>query len=316
MPSAMPTRRLSLLIWFFALCSAWAADSARADWQQYCPEGGDAQQVPGMVPTLHSQGRLWRVSGPDGTEPNWVFGTMHLDFPQVTTLPPAAEAAFATARSLRVEVMLDARAQAEYARRMVLPGDTRLSEFLPAALYARYIDLARRHGLGITHAARLRPWAAANLIGRPPARSGVVLDEVLQRRAKARGLEVEGLEGMDELVEALDAFDQADQVGMLVDTLCGHAEIMESVPEQVRHYLDGDLAALAELNAQGEADAERAARFLERMLHQRNATMRDRLLEPLREGGTFVAVGALHLPGERGLLHLLEQAGFEVEPAG
>jgi hypothetical protein len=33
----------------------------------------------------------------------------------------------------------------------------------------------------------------------------------------------------------------------------------------------------------------------------------------LAAGHAFIAVGALHLPGERGVLRLLEQRGYRVE---
>jgi uncharacterized protein YbaP (TraB family) len=41
--------------------------------------------------------------------------------------------------------------------------------------------------------------------------------------------------------------------------------------------------------------------------------MADRLEPHLAGGDAFVAVGALHLPGQRGLLGLLEERGYSVE---
>lgn len=299
----------------FALACLLAPGPLAADWAAYCP--AESEGAVELIETSpFGQGLLWRVEPPGGGRPNWVFGTMHLDLPAVTTLPAPAAAAFGQSNRLVVEVVLDAAAQADYARRMLLPGEQRLNEFLPAALYARYIELARRYGLGITQAARLTPWAAVNLVGRPKPTTGVVLDEALQREALARGLPVSGLESMEELVGSLEALDTADQVAMLTDALCAHERVMESVPEQVARYLEGDLAALAALSAPPEADAARAARFLETLLYARNARMRDRLVAALGEGGVFVAVGALHLPGERGLLRLLEGSGFVVTPGG
>jgi uncharacterized protein YbaP (TraB family) len=40
--------------------------------------------------------------------------------------------------------------------------------------------------------------------------------------------------------------------------------------------------------------------------------MAERMRQYLQQGNAFVAVGALHLPGEEGLLNLLEQQGYTV----
>jgi hypothetical protein len=40
--------------------------------------------------------------------------------------------------------------------------------------------------------------------------------------------------------------------------------------------------------------------------------MAERMAPMLRQGGAFIAVGAAHLPGETGLLRLIEKAGYRV----
>jgi uncharacterized protein YbaP (TraB family) len=52
--------------------------------------------------------------------------------------------------------------------------------------------------------------------------------------------------------------------------------------------------------------------FEEQMVSVRNRRMRDAAVPLLREGGTFIAVGALHLPGKLGLVELFRDAGFTV----
>jgi uncharacterized protein YbaP (TraB family) len=59
-------------------------------------------------------------------------------------------------------------------------------------------------------------------------------------------------------------------------------------------------------------DQQLAAEFQDRLITRRNRLMAERLQPYLQEGNAFVAVGALHLPGETGLLELLEQRGYTV----
>ena len=46
----------------------------------------------------------------------------------------------------------------------------------------------------------------------------------------------------------------------------------------------------------------------------RNLGMRESAVAHLSEGGAFIAVGALHLPGRHGLVALLREAGYTVTP--
>ena len=79
-------------------------------------------------------------------------------------------------------------------------------------------------------------------------------------------------------------------------------------------YKQRDLGAMLAINKQAmDAGDQRLARdFQRRLIIDRNRRMADRMQQYLKEGNAFVGVGALHLPGEQGLLELLEQRGYSV----
>jgi uncharacterized protein YbaP (TraB family) len=52
----------------------------------------------------------------------------------------------------------------------------------------------------------------------------------------------------------------------------------------------------------------------DRRINDRNLVMVERVLLLMRERPTFAAVGYAHLPGEKGILRLLEGRGFTVTP--
>jgi uncharacterized protein YbaP (TraB family) len=54
--------------------------------------------------------------------------------------------------------------------------------------------------------------------------------------------------------------------------------------------------------------------FVDNLIDRRNLLMVERMAMRLAEGNAFIAVGALHLPGDQGILHLLEQQGYKVRP--
>jgi hypothetical protein len=81
-----------------------------------------------------------------------------------------------------------------------------------------------------------------------------------------------------------------------------------------RRYVAGDIGAIyAQYYGEVEASGSELARtFAVRFIDDRNRNMVDRMQDLLRQGGTFVAVGALHLPGDRGILRLLQRQGYGI----
>ena len=49
------------------------------------------------------------------------------------------------------------------------------------------------------------------------------------------------------------------------------------------------------------------------LIYDRNKTWVQKLAAIMKAAPTFVAVGALHLPGDKGLLNLLKKQGYTVE---
>ena len=49
------------------------------------------------------------------------------------------------------------------------------------------------------------------------------------------------------------------------------------------------------------------------LIYNRNKAWAEKLPAIMKAAPTFVAVGALHLPGEKGLLNLLKRQGYTVE---
>ena len=67
--------------------------------------------------------------------------------------------------------------------------------------------------------------------------------------------------------------------------------------------------ALAE---QAKVSADAFKGFETDLLVRRNQTMRGAAVPHLAKGGLFMAVGAMHLVGDTGLVNLLRQSGYAV----
>ncbi len=258
------------------------------------------------------RGLLWRIDRP-GIPPSHVFGTIHLDDPRVTTLPEPVTQALQEARSVVVEIELHPAARATLQRGMRTEAAEQGLHGLDEGLLLSLIDIARdEYGIRAQDLETVKPWALFTILSRPPAGARPTQDEIIQDYASKQGIPVHGLESAAELIATLDGISRQDQLEILRDTICQRDEILQQTETLIAYYLDRDLTGIASLNAAPHHDQAVFERFIGRVLHERNQRMLARLSGNLHEGGVFVAVGALHLTGDDGLLVRLTGLGYTV----
>ena len=106
----------------------------------------------------------------------------------------------------------------------------------------------------------------------------------------------------------------ATQVALLKHALAHRDELAQLEDETIRAYLARDLAAIWRLRerfiARYPEVAAHQAIMTKRLLYDRSVVMAYRVQQELRRGEAFVAVGALHLHGAKGVLALLAQDGY------
>src|SRR5690606_1512641 len=146
------------------------------------------------------------------------------------------------------------------------------------------------------------------------AAGALVLDARLASDAKAAGKAVGGLESAIEQLEAMASLPMEFHMHGLVDTLRLGAKVDDVIERMVQLYLNEEISAFwpffrAALPEQAGDDSG-FADFEERMITARNRTMADNAAAFLDEGAAFIAVGAMHLPGEDGVVALLRRAGY------
>ncbi len=261
------------------------------------------------------RGLLWRVEG-GGTPASHVFGTVHVADPRVTKLPQPVARAFAEARSLTVEVGLDPSSFLALANRMLYLDGRDLPGAVGPDLYGKAASLVGKLGLPEQAVRLFKPWAVAILLSVPPQNPEEVLDLVLARAAREQGKPVHELETLDEQVEVFDGMSEADQTLLLTRAVAEYEQMPRLVGRMVEMWLARDLAGMRRIGeeaAGGGAEAKRLYEtFARRLLTERNVRMAARMQARLKEGGAFVAVGALHLHGESGVLAELERRGWRV----
>ncbi len=271
-----------------------------------------ARTAPVAAAASYSKGLLWKIESA-GTAPSYLFGTIHLSDPRVTTLAMPVQKAFDGARHFVMELVPDADAVALLAQSMIYADARTLSAVVGERLYAEAEAAFRRRGIPTEALAKYKPWAVAVILSMPTP-DGVPLDLQLQEAAAAQGKAVEGLETTREQIAVFDELSPEEQRALLEATLREQHAFEQQIEAVVQAYLARDLARLQALTeAHAAADRALHATVMQRLLVSRNRRMVERMQPRLKQGNAFVAVGAAHLAGPEGLLALLAQRGYRVQ---
>jgi uncharacterized protein YbaP (TraB family) len=141
--------------------------------------------------------------------------------------------------------------------------------------------------------------------------SGMPIDQYFASKAKELKKNTVPLESMMEQADILLNGESIEvQLEALLYILKEKEEGRQMAQRTMTAYIEEDLAAMLTLSQ----DYEEEMGDMSAILDDRNKNWIPKLKPLLAEGSVFIAVGALHLPGEFGLIRLLRAEGFSLKP--
>ena len=262
-------------------------------------------------PEKFHRGLLWQISR-DGIPRGYVFGTIHVDDKAVVDLPDAVRDSLDGSRAFVMETLPDMQDTLDFSTAMFFLDGTRLDELVSPGVFEKTVDILENYNLSGEMVSIMKPWAAY-IIMSYPADMGMVLDFQLLERARRNGAEVAGLESYQEQLDIFGNLPLDDQARILTDTVCHYERVTADLDVMKSLYLERDLEGLYVYSQRYAFDDNTVYdEVAERLISGRNRLMAERMGAWLEAGGAFIAVGAMHLPGEEGVLNLLEERDFTV----
>lgn len=278
---------------------------------------GATYAEPTVTATQAGQGLLWRIEKAGvkpSVKPSYLLGTMHSEDPAIVALSKPVMAALERSDRVSLEMVMDPENMDALSRAMQITSEPELPEVVGKDLYRQLVQPMSEQGVPEHILRGMKPWAAAMTLMVPKSNTGLFLDRVLYLEAIAKAKPVEGLETAAEQVAVFEGLDPADQVQLVKEALKAYPQLEQTYAELRDAYLKHDLQALVAINdaALKEGDPAFVERVNARLIVDRNLRMAGRMQSGLASGNTFFAVGALHLPGEQGILQLLRKQGYTV----
>lgn len=262
---------------------------------------------------------LYEISGGGLEKSSYLFGTHHMVPVETATKIDGVFRAFNDCSAVIGEFVDD---NPEEMQRQIL-ASSKMDESIFKLLTSEeeaLIDSALQAELGLTLAnvQYMRPNVIA-MIYEMTVRERVLkskagdmtMDSYFQVAGSELGKMVYGLETVeDQLKMLLRSIAIERQAEILIETIRNTDDIITENAKLDSLYVKGDLEGLYEMLIEAE-DMTEAEKFL--LVDERNHDWLPKIEEHIKQEPCFIAVGALHLPGNDGLINLLRKAGYKVK---
>ena len=141
------------------------------------------------------------------------------------------------------------------------------------------------------------------------------IDNYFQSEAKKNGKKVGGLETLAFQTGVLLKKSSLERQIELLMCLVDNAELFQDLADRLTNaYLSQDMNAMYAINEEKlHNTCDSTPEELDILLYSRNADWAKKMPRIMAEAPTLFAVGSLHIPGEKGLVKLLKEAGYKVE---
>ena len=275
---------------------------------------------------------LYKISGNGLEKPSYIVGTYHLAPGNFADSIPGLKDAFASCKQIYGELdMQDALSNEnrdKLEKAQILPEGTTLSSLLTKEQMDRVNALMRETiGADMTNPMlaaqfdKMTPMALSTTLTvfafikkSPNFHPMNLLDSHLQLLAQKQGMVIKGLETVDFQVEVLYGSSLEKQVEELMCVVDNFDDVVEMAEFVTAAYFSQDLDQLLDVtNEEGEGPCASSPESNDNLIYNRNANWVKAMPDIMRQAPTFFAVGAAHLCGDRGVLRLLEQAGYKIE---
>lgn len=255
---------------------------------------------------------LYKVQKKKKSKPSYVYGTIHISDKRAFDFKESVMPAFESCPQFAMEVVMDPADMLGMMSKMMMKDKT-LKDIFTAEEYGKleqYFLDSLDQPLALFN--NFKPFFVATMMMKPNFNSemSLPLDLYFMEKAKDQDKNVVGLETLEEQLSVIDRMDMDAQKKMVLDMMEPEASDPDYMDRMMRFYTGGMLDSLAAFVQEADMGPE----FEKDFLITRNHNMVDRMIPLMKKKPVFVAVGAAHLPGEEGILTLLEKEGYIVTP--
>ena len=284
-------------------------------WAMICAAGITASSQT----TVSNNTLLWRISGKNLTKPSYLFGTIHLLCANDIDLSETLKKAINETDKVYLELDMDNLFEMMQAvQKMKMRNDTTLSDLLSDSDYKKVkaFFASKSSMIPFSILETYKPMLAASMIMQTSTEcdNAVSMEQIIMQEAKENKKEIKGMETMAYQLSIFDSIPyeiQAKQLLAFISDNDTEDRASKEYDEMASAYRSQDLSKLEALINKEEFGI---GNFADLLLYNRNKNWVITMDKIFANNSAVIAVGAGHLPGEKGVINLLKKAGYKVEP--
>ena len=269
-----------------------------------------------IISTYRGKTLLFEISGNGLAQPSYLFGTMHILCATDAKLSTNLKKIIRDCSKIYFEIDMDNMAELMGAMKYLRMNDgVKLSDLLTPQEYERVKDYFDKNKaiLPFSMMNRFKPYFVSSLIGEKmmtcEKKNG--MEEMIMRESKQYDKEIKGLETTEFQASIFDSIPydkQAKDLLAYIDSIDNYRQV---TVEMVDVYREQDLDRMDSLIKKSDPGMES---YMDLLLYDRNRRWVTLMPPIMKEGSVLFAVGAGHLPGEQGVIKLLQKKGYTVKP--
>lgn len=265
-----------------------------------------------LAPSSGSKPFLWVVE--EGASKVYLLGTIHSATADLYPLDPRIEKAFSESTHLVVEVDTSEnkgmQPQTLNTMKAVYPNGDSLEKHLPPEVLKLAEQKLKKYGMKVSDISSYKPWFLAltlddlemNAVGLNPQNG---IDAHFIQEAKGHK-KIIPLETVEQQLEVFNGMTDQEQILLLKNTLTDLDQLGSFMKQSIRAWKSGDEEKLNQLLNGPMTNNPDFKTVYQKVFDERNERMAKKIEKLMKKTGIyFVAVGAGHLVGHKGLIQLL-----------
>ena len=268
----------------------------------------------GFSSKAKGQPPIYKISGNGLAKPSYIFGSLHVIEKKDFVLPKNIKPILKSCELLTMELQMDDLKEEakKMASSMLLENGQTYEQLMNEEQYAWFTsylsDTIKLGSLKTMIYTKFKPIFLSSAIMNEALKKPQSYEENILKLSKKYKLQHLGLETFEQQMSFLNAMPIELQLSSFKPGFMSEFFIMKDL------YLKGDLDALHTW-AKESMEGDEYKQMEQSLVTDRNNVWIPKMEEMMVNKPTFFAVGALHLPGENGVLQLLREAGYTVEVA-